>query len=116
MNSEINLKNGSVLKTSGDVSATSKGDVKVTTHAQAGSLPISLGITAVAGTLTNTVLVLTAIQFTGDWINVYANLQAIVQNVYGVLISVNGVIELVAAVILVPALYLGTEKAFKNRI
>ncbi len=77
---------------------------------------VSLGIAAVAGTLTNTVLVLTAIQFTGDWINVYANLQAIVQNVYGVLISVNGILELVAAVILVPALYLGTEKAFKNRI
>ena len=47
VNSEININEGAVLKSGGDISAISKGNVKVTTHASAGSLPISLAISAV---------------------------------------------------------------------
>ena len=78
--------------------------------------PFVLGLTAVVGTLTNTVLVLTAMHFFGDMINVYADLYKMVSMIYTTIISVNGIIELVAAVIIVPALYMATERYFKNKL
>ncbi len=77
---------------------------------------VSLGITAAVSTLTNTVLVLSAIYFFGDMINTYADLYELVKTVFSTVIGINGLIELAGAVILVPAIYIPTEKFFKDKV
>ena len=61
---------------------------------------VSLMIATVAGTLTNTVLVLTAMS-----IFCRTSMAAAISTIIKTLISVNGSIELVAAIIIVPAVY-----------
>lgn len=78
--------------------------------------PVALGITAALASLTNTVLVLSAIYFFGGTLNFYADLYELVKGVFSTLIGINGIIELAGAVILVPAIYLPTERYFKNKI
>lgn len=78
--------------------------------------PVALGITAAISSLTNTVLVLSAIYFFGGTLNFYADLYELVKGVFSTLIGINGIIELAGAVILVPAIYLPTERYFKNKI
>ena len=78
--------------------------------------PVSLGITAAAGTLTNTVLVLTAIQLFGGMLNTYASILELVKQIFTVIISVNGLIELIAAIILVPVIYTSTQKFFNDKL
>lgn len=62
---------------------------------------VSLGIATVAASLTNTVLVLTAMSIYTHNTNVYE----IVKSILATLVGVNGVIEIVAAVLIVPAIY-----------
>lgn len=64
---------------------------------------VSAGIAAAAGTLTNTVLVLTMYNLFGGSVTagVYETFKTIIMTI----VSINGVIELAAAVILVPLIY-----------
>ncbi len=78
--------------------------------------PLSLGITAAVGTLTNTLLVLSAIYIFGGMINVYADLYELVKTIFATIIGVNGVIELVSAIIIVPVLYSATKKYFIKKL
>lgn len=77
---------------------------------------ISLTVTAAAGTLTNTVLVLSAISVFGGTLNTYGDLLELVKSVFAVILSLNGGLELAAAVIIVPILYINTEKFFIKKI
>ena len=78
--------------------------------------PISLGIAAVAATLTNTVLVLTALTLFNGFESITAGVTTALETIFSVLISVNGVIEIIAALVLVPSLYMATEKLLKDKI
>lgn len=78
--------------------------------------PISLGIAAVAATLTNTVLVLTALTLFNGFETITAGVTTALETIFSVLISVNGVIEIIAALVLVPSLYMATEKLLKDKI
>lgn len=78
--------------------------------------PLSLAISSVAATLTNTVLVLTALTLFNGFETITAGVTTALETIFSVLISVNGVIEIVAAVVLVPTLYMSTEKLLKDKI
>ena len=76
---------------------------------------VSAAIAAVCGTVTNTACVLTAMHI---WQNVHnvgemSDVRVIFGSIFSTLIGVNGVIELVAAVILVPALYKAVSHVMK---
>lgn len=62
-------------------------------------------ISAIAATLTNTVLVLSALYFFGGTIKSLTGFFELFKSVINVIIGVNGVIELVSAIIIVPVLY-----------
>lgn len=76
---------------------------------------LALSITAAVSTLTNTVLVLGAIYLFGGTMNLYADIFELVKSVFMTIIGINGIIELLGAVILVPAIYIPTQKYFKNK-
>ena len=69
-------------------------------------------ISAAAGTLCNTLLVLTAIQLLGGTLASYQAFYELFRSVIGYVIGVNGGLELVAAVIIVPAVY----RALRGRL
>lgn len=71
----------------------------------------SAGIAAAGATLTNTVLVLTAIYLFKDMIKSYAEFFEMFEVIFTTLITVNGLIELVGGTILVSILYAALEKA-----
>ncbi len=77
---------------------------------------VSLAIATLAGTLTNTVLVISALQLFGGFESLLGAAAAAIETIILTLIGTNGVIELVSAVIVVPALYLATEKFFKSKL
>ncbi len=77
---------------------------------------ISIGIGTVVGTLTNTVLVITALNIFNGFETLTAGVTTTLETIITILISVNGIIELVAAVILVPAIYMATEKIFSKQL
>ena len=77
---------------------------------------LSAAISAVCGTVTNTACVLTAMHI---WQNVHkvgemSDMRVIFGNIFQTLIGVNGLIELAAAVILVPALYRAVSKVMQR--
>jgi uncharacterized membrane protein len=106
--------------------------------------PISLIITALAGSITNTVCVLSALKLCDDIKIVHGDIQFIlgksdflikageisfngfealfgegaktVEVIIGALISINGLIELAAALLLVPSIYMATHKIIKDKI
>lgn len=78
--------------------------------------PISLGISALIGTLTNTVLVLSFLQIFGGFEVLFGEAAKTLDVIIGTLISTNGLIELIGAVILVPTLYMATHKYIKDKI
>ena len=78
--------------------------------------PLSLAIASVAATLTNTVLVLTALTLFNGFESITAGVTTALETIFSVLISVNGVIEIIAAVVLVSSLYMATEKMLKDKI
>lgn len=59
---------------------------------------------AVAGTLTNTVLVISAMYLFGGMIKEYADVFETFKTIYMTIISLNGSVELAAAIILTPAI------------
>ncbi len=76
---------------------------------------VSAGIAAVCGTVTNTACVLTAMHI---WQNVHgvgemSDVRIIFGSIFSTLIGVNGLIELIAAVILVPALYKAVSRVMQ---
>lgn len=73
---------------------------------------ISVGIVAAVGTVTNTVLVLTMYNFFGGGIT--QGVFDLLGSIFSTLIAVNGTIELVAAIVLVPLLYNAVTKATKK--
>lgn len=76
---------------------------------------VSAGIAAVAGTLTNTVFVLSAMNIWAKFNDKdYSDVFTVVGNIFKTLIGINGVIELVAAVILVPVIYTAISKALPD--
>ncbi len=78
--------------------------------------PLSLAISALCGTLTNTVLVLSSLQIFGGFQTLFGDSAKTLDVIIATIISTNGLIELCAAVIAVPALYMATEKYFKDKI
>jgi uncharacterized membrane protein len=71
---------------------------------------LSVSLTAVAATLTNTVLVLSAIYIFGGMIKSYAEFFELFKTIFTTIIGVNGLIELAAAIVLVPTVYLAISK------
>ncbi len=78
--------------------------------------PISLGLSALAGTVTNTVLVLSSLQLFGGFTTLFGESAKALDVIITTLISTNGLIELASAIIVVPTLYMATEKYFKSKI
>jgi uncharacterized membrane protein len=78
--------------------------------------PVALALSAFAGTLTNTVLVLSSLRLFGGFETLFGEAAKTLDVIIGTLISTNGLIELISAVIVVPAIYLATEKHFKTKI
>ncbi len=67
-------------------------------------------ISAAVATLTNTVLVLSALYIFGGMIQSYAQFFEMFKTIITTLISLNGGVELAAAVVLVPAVYVPLSK------
>ena len=78
--------------------------------------PISLGLSALAGTVTNTVLVLSSLQLFGGFKALFGDSAKTLDVIITTLISTNGLIELASAIIVVPTLYMATEKYFRSKI
>lgn len=77
---------------------------------------ISVGISAAVGALTNTGLVIFTLWATDSLAPYLKGLPETFKNIYAALIGMNGIAELVAAVILVPAIYMATEKIFSKQL
>lgn len=74
---------------------------------------ISAGLAALIGSLTNTILVLSAMYIFGGMIESFAGLFEMFKTIYMTVASLNGGIELIAAIILVPAIYVPVKKQMK---
>ncbi len=77
---------------------------------------IALALSAFSGTLTNTVLVLGSLKIFGGFETLFGEAAKTLEVIIGTLISTNGLIELVAAIVLVPSIYMATEKVLKDKI
>ncbi len=105
---------------------------------------VSLALSALAGTVTNTTCVLSALKLCDDVKIVYGDIHLIlgktdllikagelsfngfealfgdgaktIEVIVGTIIGTNGIIELVAALILVPSIYMATHKIIKDKI
>lgn len=66
---------------------------------------VSAIVAAIAATLTNTVLVLSSMYAFGGIVESYAEFFEVFKSIFTTIISLNGVIELVAAAIIVPLVY-----------
>ena len=105
---------------------------------------VSLALSALAGTVTNTTCVLSALKLCDDVKIVYGDIHLIlgktdllikagelsfngfealfgdgaktIEVIAGTIIGTNGIIELVAALILVPSIYMATHKIIKDKI
>lgn len=78
--------------------------------------PISLGISAFLATLTNTVLVLGSLEIFGGFKQLFGEEAKAIEVIIATLIGTNGLIEMACAVLLVPTLYMATQKFLKNKI
>jgi uncharacterized membrane protein len=77
---------------------------------------ISVSIATIVGTLTNTALVLTALKIFGGFELLFGDSAKLLTTIFSSIVAVNGVLELVAALILVPSIYMATHKIIKNKI
>ena len=77
---------------------------------------ISAAISAAVGTVTNTVLVLSAMNI---WLKFnggdYSSFYQVFKNILSTIVAVNGLTELIAAIIIVPAVYKAISKSLKNK-
>ena len=78
--------------------------------------PISLIIATLAGTLTNTVLVISALYFFNGFESLLGAAAEALKTIILTLIGTNGLIEMISALVIIPSLYMGTEKFFKSKI
>ncbi len=78
--------------------------------------PVSLAISAMVGTITNTVLVLSFLQIFGGFETLFGEAAKTLDIIIATLISTNGLIELISAIIIVPTLYMATQKYLKDKI
>ena len=78
--------------------------------------PISLGASAFLATLTNTVLVLGSLEIFGGFEQLFGENAKPIEVIIATLIGTNGLIEMICAIILVPSLYMATEKMLKDKI
>jgi len=72
------------------------------------------GISAAAATLTNTVLVLSSMYIFGGMIESYAAFFEMFKTIITTVISLNGTIELAAAILMIPAIYVPLSKVQKQ--
>ena len=79
-------------------------------------LILSAGITGAVGTLTNTVLVLSALYIFGGMIDSYSDFFTLFKTIISTIIALNGSIELIAAILIVPAVYKPLSKFTNNMI
>ncbi|HIU48044.1 MAG TPA: ECF transporter S component [Candidatus Avimonoglobus intestinipullorum] len=70
---------------------------------------VAAGAAAIVGTLTNTVLVLSTLYLFGGMIKIYTDFFELFKTIWLTIIGINGVIELIAAIVLVPVLYKALE-------
>ena len=77
---------------------------------------VSLVIATLAGTLTNTVCVISALTLFNGFESLLGAAASAIETIILTLIGTNGIIELVSAVIIIPSLYMATEKFFKSKI
>lgn len=77
---------------------------------------LSAGITGAVGTLTNTVLVLSALYIFGGMIDSYSDFFTLFKTIISTIIALNGSIELIAAILIVPAVYKPLSKFTNNMI
>ncbi len=77
---------------------------------------ITIAIGSAVGTLTNTSLVILTLWLTNSLETYLGKLPLTIKNVYSVLIGINGIAELVVAVIIIPAVYIATEKIFSKQL
>ena len=75
---------------------------------------ISAGISAIAGTLTNTLLVLSSMYFFGGMISSYKDVFELLKTIWLTIIGVNGLIELIMAIIVVPGIYTSVKKVYRG--
>ncbi len=78
--------------------------------------PVSLIISTLAGTLTNTVLVISALVLFSGFESLLGAAAAALETIILTLIGTNGLIELISALVIIPSLYMGTERFFKSKI
>lgn len=74
----------------------------------------SAAVSAVAGTFTNTLLVLSMMYIFSGMITSYSDIFELFKSIWLTLIGINGLIELVAAIIIVPAVYKSLEKTYRR--
>ncbi|MBQ3150451.1 MAG: ECF transporter S component [Clostridia bacterium] len=73
---------------------------------------VSAIVATVTGTLTNTVLVLSSMNLWSKFNDKdYSDAYTVIGNIFQTLIGINGIIELVAAVVIVPVIYSAISKA-----
>ncbi len=77
---------------------------------------VSLIAATLAGTITNTVLVISALQIFDGFESLLGAAATALETIILTLIGTNGLIEVISAVIIIPSLYIGTEKFFKSKI
>ncbi len=77
---------------------------------------VSLAIATLAGTLTNTILVISALTFFNGFESLLGAAASAIETIILTLIGTNGLIELISALVIIPSLYLATEKFFKKAL
>ncbi len=82
-------------------------------HGGRGRRFLGVVLATLAGTLTNTVLVLTLLHFVGSTGN--TDISALFDSIIYTIVGINGVIELAAAVVIVPAVWVALERTYRER-
>ena len=77
---------------------------------------VSLVIATLAGTLTNTVCVISALQIFNGFKSLLGAAATAIETIILTLIGTNGLIEMISALVIIPSLYMATEKYFKSKI
>ena len=76
-----------------------------------GNRKIAVAIAAAAGTFTNTVLVLSALYIFGGMMSSFAVMYELFKTIITTVITLNGGLEMAAAVVLVPLIYTALQKS-----
>ncbi len=77
---------------------------------------VALIVATLAGTLTNTILVISALQLFNGFESLLGAAATAIETIILTLIGTNGLIEMISAIVIIPSLYMATEKFFKSKI